>query len=202
MSSHDASARCKAPRGKKATNASVKPGDLVYVKNEGTKHTARHRYIVSSCHEGYAMIKKLVGSQFRTKEYKVKLSEIFLVPCQMELLRRNFKIPDPYASASSSDDSDDQSVHVSTHDNGHIPQAVEPPVVDPVDHPPDGDDDRDLHEPLDPRPVPLDSPVDNLSDDSSQSSEDSDTVDIEQKRPSRCHKPPKWMQSDEWDLQS
>ena len=81
LNNHIPSAKSQAPKGKTASRASVSCGDLIYLKCDGTKHTARDRYIVTSCTHDFVTVKKLVGSQFQSKEYKLKYSEIYCVPC-------------------------------------------------------------------------------------------------------------------------
>ena len=58
----------------------IRLGDLVFIKSESDKHSARDKYIVTSVAEEYLRIKKLTGSQFRTKEYVVRPSDVYLVP--------------------------------------------------------------------------------------------------------------------------
>lgn len=78
---HTPSAKSQAPKGKKASRYAVSLGDLVYLKCDGDKHTARDRYIVTSCESEFLIVKKLAGPQFRSKDYKLKYNEIYPVPC-------------------------------------------------------------------------------------------------------------------------
>ena len=104
-SNHLPSARSKAPKGKPASQASVKPGDLVYVKNDGNKHTSRDRYIVVSCDSESGLINiQRLGHQLRSKSYQVKPSEIFIVPYSLDPPRLHASTrSDPYQTDSSSD---------------------------------------------------------------------------------------------------
>ena len=62
-----------------AVKAIISTGDIVHVKNEGTKHTARSFYLVTSVNyeTGEAYIQKYCGDQLRAKRYLVKLEEIY-----------------------------------------------------------------------------------------------------------------------------
>jgi hypothetical protein len=78
---HGPSARSKAPKGQTPLKPLLSPGDLVYIKCEGSKHKARDRYLVTACHEEFVTVNKLVGPQLRSKGYKMKYSELYKVPC-------------------------------------------------------------------------------------------------------------------------
>ena len=45
---HLYSARSKAPNAQPAAKANVKVGDLVFVKQDGNKHTTREKYLVTA----------------------------------------------------------------------------------------------------------------------------------------------------------
>ena len=110
VANHDSSARSQASVPKPVSKVQVQPGDLIYLKADGDKHTARDIYIVTAVHEEYVYAKKLVGSQFRAKTYVLKHSEIFLVPTQRSQIpnvHRPLDITsDPYATVSSDDEGD------------------------------------------------------------------------------------------------
>ena len=82
LQNHAASAKSKTPNKSKSKipKFNINPGDLIYVKSDGTKHVSRDRYLVTSCNPNFVNARKLVGSQFRTKEYELKRSEVFPVP--------------------------------------------------------------------------------------------------------------------------
>ena len=205
LNNHMPSAKSKAPKGTGAAKILVTPGDLVFVKNDGTKHTARDRYIVASCNEGFVLIKKLLGSQFRAKQYKVKPEELYHVPYRYEPWDvPNYRAHDPYTCNSCSDDSDhdhsDDSSIPSNHPTPHI--AIDEPI-DPVDHPPDPEN------VVDPAAEPDDLPQDPENHDQSSSGSSSSDSDIDDENPtvvltksSRPHQRPKWMQSDQWIFKS
>lgn len=77
---HRSSALSQAPKGRHATRADVNVGDLVYIKSDGDKHTAREKYIVVQADWDHILAKKLKGSQFRSKLYKLRYSEVYPVP--------------------------------------------------------------------------------------------------------------------------
>ena len=70
LQNHDASAQSKVPSGRQATSVHAVPGDLVYLKCDGTKHIARDRYIVTAVDTEFATVQKLTGLQFRSKQYR------------------------------------------------------------------------------------------------------------------------------------
>ena len=60
LQNHQSSERSKSSGGKIAQSIEVSPGDIVHVKNEGTKHRAREFYLVMSVdrHSSKASIQK------------------------------------------------------------------------------------------------------------------------------------------------
>lgn len=107
---HLPSARSKVPSGRKPTEYSFAPGDLVLLKGDGDKHKARDRYIVASVGREFVTAKKLVGSQFRSKDYQLTRSEIYPVPCASIQLPLSTGIKtNPYDS-DTSEESDSDSV--------------------------------------------------------------------------------------------
>lgn len=135
---HTPSAKSQAPKGKNASRYSVSLGDLVYLKCDGDKHTARDRYIVTSCESEYLKVKKLAGPQFRSKDYKLKYSEIYPVPCAS--LSHNNGIgsntrTSPYDTESSDDStssetdtselSDTNTLGEDSPDSVHVPPSPE-----------------------------------------------------------------------------
>ena len=55
-------------------------GDIVHIKNDGSKHLARDAYLVTSVNydKQEAEIQKFLGSHLRNIKYKVHFSEIYL----------------------------------------------------------------------------------------------------------------------------
>ena len=119
---HLSSALSKAPKGIPPHNAAFHQGDLVYVKSEGSKHTGREKYIVSSCAGDYVYIKKLIGSQYRTKEYKMKPTELYPVPFSSISSRLpGYSIKDDSSDDSSSQDED--AANSDAHDDDIAPDS-------------------------------------------------------------------------------
>ena len=178
LNNHIPSAKSQAPKGKTASRASVSCGDLVYLKCDGTKHTARDRYIVTSCTHDFVTVKKLVGSQFRSKEYKLKYSEIYCVPCAA--LTRT-QVPhtrsSPYDSESSEDSNADD-LPMPRPDLAYLPRPRSPSEVPQYDQP---------ASPSSPTLHAVEST--SFQDHKEHSS-----------RPTRSHNPPSWMQSDDWSF--
>ena len=59
------------------------PGDLVYLKCEGSKHKAQHCYIVTACDSEFVTRNKLMGSKFCSNGYNstLRYDEVYKVPC-------------------------------------------------------------------------------------------------------------------------
>jgi hypothetical protein len=151
---HGPSAISQAPRGKLATQANVSIGDLVYIKSDGDKHTARDKYMVTAKEDNFLIVKKLVGSQFRAKMYKLKFTEVYPVPTTSITLLYPPSNPnistDPYASDSDSDTEQSTTAmpHIKHHPvvlsnagSGHLPSSILQPAVlkhvQPPSAPPD-----------------------------------------------------------------
>jgi len=80
LNNHGPSALSQAPKGQHALPADVTTGDLIYVKADGDKHTARDKYIIVNTEWDHLLAKKLKGSQFRSKLYKLRYDEVYPVP--------------------------------------------------------------------------------------------------------------------------
>ena len=77
---HRSSALSQAPKGRHAIRADVNVGDLVYIKSDGDKHSAREKYIVVQTDWDHMLAKELKGSQFRSKLYNLRYDEVYPVP--------------------------------------------------------------------------------------------------------------------------
>ena len=79
IKNHRSSEKSKASGALPAKEAEVVIGDIVHVKNEGTKHKAREFYLVVAVdHEqSSANIQKFCGNTLRQRQYTVKLNEIY-----------------------------------------------------------------------------------------------------------------------------
>ena len=84
LQNHPHSAKSKVKKGVLAKASVVWPGALVFLKKDLSKLKGREEYIVVSLdqeHPDYCYIKKAV-KQLRVENYKVKLTEISLIPNQ------------------------------------------------------------------------------------------------------------------------
>jgi hypothetical protein len=173
-SNHTTSAHSKAPRGKAASMLHVSPGNLVYLKCDGTKHTVRDRYIVMSLDGEFAIIKKLVGSQFRSREYKVKASEMYLVPCAISPhISNEISHSDPYDTYDS-----DSSLDSVDNAPGFGEDQYQAPAVEIRARSP--------------------SPINDVASDIQVVPEDPQG-NVLQKRPPRDRRHPKWMYTGDWE---
>ena len=79
LDNHPFSEKSKAPLAPRRSVPSLEIGDLVYLHSDGNKYRARDRYLVVSVDPPFCNIRKLVGAQFRSASYRVKMSECFRV---------------------------------------------------------------------------------------------------------------------------
>ena len=101
VANHGPSAKCQSKVPIPAKRFDVSIGDLVYIKSEGDKHNSRHKYIVVAMDKDFLSVRKLIGSAFRSKLYKLRYTEIFPVPLQPDI-----RPPPSHASDSDSSESD------------------------------------------------------------------------------------------------
>ena len=59
-------------------------GDLIYLYGDRNKSQARNRYLVVSINGEWCFVKKFSGNQLRASSYKVKLSECYRVPVNIQ----------------------------------------------------------------------------------------------------------------------
>ena len=83
-SNHQSSARSQVKVKERVKKCHINVGDLIFAKSDGNKHIARDKYIVTAVHEDHLLAKRLVGSQFRNKSYKLKFSEVYPVPIKCD----------------------------------------------------------------------------------------------------------------------
>ena len=85
IENHVASARSKAQGSNIAIEALVNVGDIVHIKNEGSKHQAREFYLVVDVDNQVkvASLQKFCGNQLRRKRHAVKLNELNKAPCSI-----------------------------------------------------------------------------------------------------------------------
>ena len=75
-----------------AQEADIVKGSLVYIKSEGDKNHARERYIVVDVDDSSCTVQKFVKSQLRSKQYHLKLTEVY--PVSPELIEMSGRIRD------------------------------------------------------------------------------------------------------------
>ena len=81
----------------------MKVGDLVFVRQDGNKHTTLKQYLVTALDQARLWARKVTGSQFSAKTYELKYIDVYLIPTYQVPSWSN-KTSDPYASDASSDD--------------------------------------------------------------------------------------------------
>ena len=80
LSNHPHSERSKAPSRVLPNDDPLAVGDLVYLRSDRTKSSARPRYLVTSVDGSWCNIRKFIGSQLRKSSYRVKTSQCMRVP--------------------------------------------------------------------------------------------------------------------------
>ena len=79
-SDHDASARYKS-RGKSAQSfQAVEVGQLVYLFSDASKLKCREKYLVTTVEEDHVWVQKFTRDQFRKRTYRVKRSDLIVIP--------------------------------------------------------------------------------------------------------------------------
>ena len=99
LSNHSASESSKVPGCSPRVPATVQVDDFVYITSDASKTSARDRYLVVSIDGSWCNVRKFTGSQLRSTSYRIKLSECYPVPGQIE--------PTPKLSRRYSSDSDE-----------------------------------------------------------------------------------------------
>ena len=125
LSNHPASESSKAPGNSPRAPATVQVGDLVYITSDASKTRARDRHLVVSIDGSWCNVRKFAGSQLRSTSYRIKLSECYRVPSQIE--------PTPNLSRRYSPDADeniDEEPAVSSVPQS--PRYVVPPQIPEV----------------------------------------------------------------------
>ncbi len=149
LSNHNASARSQAKVSRPVTKSKAQVGDLIFVKCDGDKHTSRDKYIVTRIEKDCLYARKLVGSQFRAKDYKLLYSEIYPVPTSAHPRTPHQR----YQSEDTDSDSEVPNEHVQAELHHQLMEPGEDSDRDPVDDPPVGHDHADIDNP------PADAPV-------------------------------------------
>ena len=125
---------------------------ILYLSSRTVTNTARDKYIVTSVESDHLCAKKLVASQFRSKSYKLKFSEVYPVPtkCDPRVPIRDHT-PDTDSSSSSDRETVPQPYH---HKSDHEESSSEHDSDSPstasdtsFDHPPSSRPQRPSHLP-------------------------------------------------------
>ena len=79
LENHPSSEISKSGGVTKQTKYVISLGDIVHVKNEGSKHQARDFYLVTEINHGEneVYLQKFCGNQLRSRRYRMKLTEIY-----------------------------------------------------------------------------------------------------------------------------
>ena len=129
---HAPSAKSKAP---KAVKSPLLPtftrGDIVFLKDDNSKHKSRERYMVTSLDRefDFVNIQKLLGSKFQSSIYPVRPSEIYHAPVSSPT-QHPISYRGPY-------DSDHESVTSQDNDNATSEPLAGPYSPEPADSSPD-----------------------------------------------------------------
>ena len=158
----------------------------MYLYSDRDKTKARDRYIIISLNGDWCTVCKFTKSQFRSRQYDVRISDCYPV----------YKCPsgdqsnDPIRGLDYASDGSDSSVYDNTLSNEHIntPEIPVPPPVIPV---------------LPAQPPPPDiliAPPEavNTAQDIAASADVPVPVTQLDKPPGRIRKPPPWQTSSEW----
>ncbi|PFX12588.1 Nephrocystin-3 [Stylophora pistillata] len=129
LNNHSSSEHAKNPRGLAPPEPQIKVGDLVYLVSDRNKLHARNRYLVTEINDPWCFVKKFSGCQLRASSYKVKLSECYVVPTQVN-------------SPSSCVNQADDEVH---DEQASVPDPPQPPL--------------DITHPFDANPESLDTSI-------------------------------------------
>ena len=74
---HPHSSKSKANSAPPAVKANITKGDLVFIKSEGDKNKPRELYIVTDFRNEMAVLQKLPGTKFQSRQYEVPLTQVF-----------------------------------------------------------------------------------------------------------------------------
>ena len=122
LANHPYSAKSKAPRGVPPSRYDLRIGDLVFIKSDKDKHSARSYYIVISISDEEIRVRKFHGSGFRAKIYVVKPSDLYPVPRSESLIWERHRLNDSTFTRSfrRNDSDDDSNEEISSSDEGDV----------------------------------------------------------------------------------
>ena len=84
LRNHKYSEKSKAPHKDFRPQANVDIGDLVYLHTDRDKTKSRDRYIIVNSDNDWIYVRKFVGKQLRNASYKIKRSECYKVPSNLQ----------------------------------------------------------------------------------------------------------------------
>ena len=132
MKNHEYSAKSKAKGGKPADAGNVVVGDLIYLKEDGSKFVSRDQYIVTNIVGSFGIIQKIENGKFMSRVYKVPLTQAFKV----------FPSPAPCSGHDIiDDDSDSDDDFYTSTSNPPQPRGSDKPLPPVQDHSTDSDED-------------------------------------------------------------
>ena len=124
-SGHESSARYKA-RGKEPSPLpEVEVGQLAHIYSDRSKLRARDKYLVTAVEDKEVILQKFTKNQFRSKEYRVKKSDLILIPAEMSSIPPNLP-------------RSEQSHHEDFYNRMETPPLVQPKNLPLVQH-------KDIH---------------------------------------------------------
>lgn len=77
---HASSAKYKARGDTNIKTVAVKKGDIVYLYSDRNKSRSRDKYLVVGVGEDHAFVQKFTGNQLRSRQYRVKRTDLITVP--------------------------------------------------------------------------------------------------------------------------
>ena len=80
ISNHEASAKHKSHGKSKPTYPRIAVGQLVFLFSDYSKVRSREKYMILEVDDEYAWVQKFTNTQFRNRQYKVKRSDLIIVP--------------------------------------------------------------------------------------------------------------------------
>ena len=103
---HAASALSKSRGSPPSPHIDLKVGNMVFIKNEGSKIKARDRYIIVKIEGSYAILQKF-GDKFMSRQYRVPLTNIYQAPsCSSHMAYHDWDNSHACLNDDSSDDED------------------------------------------------------------------------------------------------
>ncbi|KAK3096607.1 hypothetical protein FSP39_001634 [Pinctada imbricata] len=124
---HSYSEKSKNPSGRVAIPPNTSVGDLVYLECDRNKLKGRDRHLVVARDGPWRDIRKFTGSQLRRTSYRVKDSECYVVPSNIEKPDR----PSAYISSYSTESEEE-----SDEDHQEVTNIIPQPPTLPAAHPP------------------------------------------------------------------